>query len=230
MRGIVKRNKEKDAAQMAKKRSDFLAKGYELFAKKNIDSVSTLEIARECGYGTTTLHRYYSTKPELVVAVAAWIWEQTIRENEEHRPSRDFSGMTAVEIFNFYLDSFIELYRNHRDLLRFNQFFNIYIQSEHIDPEVMKPYRDIIEGLKPEFHVIYARAEQDHTIRTDESEEEMFSTTLHLMLAAVTRYAIGLVYIPENGFDAEKELEKLKEALMLRYKCEAPSAPVPTRL
>ena len=46
----------------------------------------------------------------------------------------------------------------------------------------------------------------------------MFSTTLHLMLAAVTRYAIGLVYIPENGFDAEKELEKLKEAMLLRYK------------
>ena len=66
--------------------------------------------------------------------------------------------------------------------------------------------------------MVYERAEQDHTIRTDESEEEMFSTTLHLMLAAVTRYAVGLVYIPENGLDAEKELEKLKEAMLLRYK------------
>ena len=46
----------------------------------------------------------------------------------------------------------------------------------------------------------------------------MFSTTLHLMLAAVTRYAVGLVYIPENGLDAEKELEKLKEALLMRYR------------
>ena len=46
----------------------------------------------------------------------------------------------------------------------------------------------------------------------------MFSTTLHLMLAAATRYAIGLVYIPESGFDAEKELEKLKEALLMRYR------------
>ena len=70
-----------------------------------------------------------------------------------------------------------------RDLLRFNQFFNVYIQSENIEPE-----------------------------------EEMFSTTLHLMLAAVTRYAVGLVYIPEGGFDAEKELEKQKEALLIRYK------------
>ena len=82
----------------------------------------------------------------------------------------------------------------------------------------MKPYRDIIEGLKGGFHEMYTRAEMDHTIRTEEPEEKMFSTTLHLMLAAVTRYAVGLVYIPEGGFDAEEELEKLKEALLLRYK------------
>ena len=126
--------------------------------------------------------------------------------------------MTGAEIFEYYLESFIGLYRNHRDLLRFNQFFNVYIQSERIDPEVLKPYRDMIEKLRRNFHMVYERAEQDHTIRTDEPEEEMFSTTLHLMLAAVTRYAVGLVYIPETGLDAEKELEKLKEAMLLRYK------------
>ena len=64
---------------------------------------------------------------------------------------------------------------------------------------------------------VYTRAAQDHTVRTDEPEEEMFSTTLHLMLAAVTRYAVGLVYIPESGFDAEKELEKMKMALLHEY-------------
>jgi len=212
------RDKEKDAAQMAIKRRDFLEKAYELFTKKNIESVSMIEVAKECGYGTMTLYRYFSTKPKLVVAVATWIWGQTIQENQERRPEMDFAGMTALGIFEFYLDSFIELYRHKRDLLRFNQFFNIYIQSERIDPEVMKPYRDIIEGLRTSFHVVYERAQQDHTVRTDESEEEMFSTTLHLMLAAATRYAIGLVYVPESGFDAEKELGKLKEALLMRYK------------
>ena len=212
------RNKEKDAAQMAIKRRHFLEKAYELFTKKNIESVTMVEVARECGYGTMTLYRYFNTKSELVVAVATWIWEQAIRENQKRRSKAGFEGMTAVEIFEFYLESFIILYKNHRDLLRFNQFFNIYIQSESIAPEVMKPYRAIIEARRPDFHVFYTRAEQDHTIRTDEPEEEMFSTTLHLMLAAVTRYAIGLVYIPDGGFDPERELEKLKEALLMRYK------------
>ena len=116
------RNKEKDAAQMAIKRRDFLAKAYELFAKKNIESVTMAEITRECGYGTMTIYRYFKTKPQLVVAVGAWIWEQAIRENWEYRPDRDFEGMTGAEIFEYYLESFIGLYRNHRDLLRFNSF------------------------------------------------------------------------------------------------------------
>jgi len=212
------RNKEKDAAQMAIKRNDFLEKAFDLFSERNIESVTMVEVARKCGYGTMTLYRYFSTKPELVVSVGVWKWETYLKENRKRRTNAGYEGMTAVQIFEFYLDSFIELYLNHRDLLRFNQFFNIYIQSEHIDPEVLKPYRDIIEGLRTEFHVIYARAEQDHTIHMDEPEEEMFSSTLHLMLAAVTRYAIGLVYIPESGFDAKKELEKLKEALLMRYR------------
>ena len=48
-------------------------------------------------------------------------------------------------------------------------------------------------------------------------EEEILSTTIHLMLAAVTRYAVGLVYQPEGGFDEMRELETLKELLMMKY-------------
>ena len=43
----------------------------------------------------------------------------------------------------------------------------------------------------------------------------MFSVTLHLMLAAVTRYAVGLAYNEET--DAEAELALLKEMLMSKF-------------
>ena len=44
----------------------------------------------------------------------------------------------------------------------------------------------------------------------------MLSVTIHLMLAVITRYAVGLAYEPE-GFDAVKELEIQKEMLFLKY-------------
>ena len=66
----------------------------------------------------------------------------------------------------------------------------------------MNPYGGMIRSLAKQFHVVYEKAEQ---IRTDIPEMEMFSTTLHLMLAVVTRYAVGLAFKSE-GFDPGREL------------------------
>jgi len=176
------------------------------------------EIAKASGFKDMTLYRYFQSKPILVVAVATWKWKKVWEENKIRVPNVDFSKMTAAELFGYYLDSFLAMYRNHRDLLRFNQFFNIYIQSENIERDVMKPYDEMIRDLRTAFHMIYVKAEHDHTFRTDEPEEEVFSKTLHLMLAAVTRYAVGLVYIPENGFSDIKELEYQRDLLLERYK------------
>ncbi len=212
------RNKEKDAYEMAIKRQTILEKSFQLFSSEGIEPVSYLEISKVCGYGTTTLHRYYSTKPKLVVAVAAWKWEQFQEENKERRPNVDFSSMTAAGILEYYLESFIELYKHHKDLLQFNQFFNAYAKSERIDTGTMQPYQSMIGRLKERFHMVYVKAEQDKTVRTDVPEEEMFSKILHVMLAVVTRYAVGLVYIPEKGFDPEKELLYVKELLLRDYR------------
>ncbi len=212
------RNKAKDEAEMARKRSDFLEKSYELFTYKDIESVSMIEVAKACGYGTTTLYRYYSTKPKLVVAVAAWKWDQFRIENEKRRIDVDFKSMDAVEIFDFYLDSFLELYRNHKDLLRFNQLFNIYAQTEKIGRDDMDPYQEVIQQLADRFHLMYMKAKEDKTLRTDMPEQEMLSCTLHIMLAVITRYAVGLVYMPEGAYDDEKELIHLKKMMLREYR------------
>ncbi|MCR5249386.1 MAG: TetR/AcrR family transcriptional regulator [Lachnospiraceae bacterium] len=212
------RDPERDAAEMAVRREKMLDTAYRLFSEHNIESVTMAEIAREAGYGNKTLHRYFNSKPALVVAVATRRWEQFRESNRKRRPSADFEGMSAAEIFGFYLDSFLLLYREHKDLLRFNQFFNIYIRAEKVGAETVRPYQGMIQALEAQFHGMYLKAQQDHTIRTDVPEIEMFSTTLHLMLAVVTRYAVGLVYQPEEGFDAEKELEYLRNAVLAGYK------------
>ena len=202
------------------RRNELLQKGYELFSTKSIEAIGMRDVAKAVGCGSVSAYRYYGSKPEFVVAVAAWKWEQFQEENQKRRPNADIAKMAAAEIFEFYLDSFLELYRNHKDLLRFNQFFNVYVQSEHIDAGMLQPYQKMIEELKEQFHGMYLKAMQDETLRVDEGEEKMFSKMLHLMLAAVTRYAVGLVYIPESGFDAEEELETMKEMLLERYRRE----------
>lgn len=211
------RNKATDAVEMEKKRRDFLETGFKLFAEKAIDTVALPQIAKASGYGQTTMYRYFDKKPGFVVEVATWKWKQFREENQKRMPDLDFERMTAAEIYEFYLDSFLVLYKEHRDLLRFNQFFNVYVKSERIDAGTLQPYQGMIAELKDRFHKMYLKARQDGTVRTDEPEEKMFSKTLHLMLAAVTRYAVGLVYSPEGGFDPEEELMFMKNMFLREY-------------
>lgn len=200
------------------RRKELLEKGFELFSTKSIEAISMRNVAEAVGCGSVSAYRYFGSKPDFVVAVAAWKWEQFREKNIKRRPKVNFEGMTAAEIFEFYLDSFLVLYRNYKDLLRFNQFFNVYVQSEHMDAGTLQPYQEMITGIRDWFHGMYLKAEQDHTLRTDEPEEKMFSKTLHLMLAAVTRYAVGLVYIPKSGFDPEEELEFQKNMILKEYR------------
>ncbi|MCR5829979.1 MAG: TetR/AcrR family transcriptional regulator [Lachnospiraceae bacterium] len=213
-------SKAKDAELKAIKTNVFLEKGYELFSSKSIESVTLSDVAKASGYGMATLYRYFDKKPGFVIAVATWKWSNFRAENEK-RMKKNFDTMTAYRLFEFYLDSFLELYRSHRDLLRFNQFFNIFIKSENIDPKTLEPYSLMIEKYHERFHLIYLKALEDHTLKTDVPEQEMFETTLHLMLAAVTRYAVGLVYKAERESVSLKELNTLKDAFMLMYKGES---------
>lgn len=207
--------RKKNPVQTAATRQTFLENAFELFVSGSIEALTMSQIAKASGFSDMTLYRYFPSKPDLVVAVAVWKWEQFQNEYLEQRPYAGAEEATAAENFQFFLESFLQLYREHRDILRFNQFFNVYVESERIETGTLSPYRNMIEGLKTRFHSMYQKAGQDGTLRTDVPEEKMFSATLHLMLAAVTRYAVGLIY--DAGIDPEEELLELKDMLMQRY-------------
>lgn len=62
-------------------------------------------------------------------------------------------------------------------------------------------------------------------------EPMMFSATFHIMLAAVTGYAVGLAVVYENGGDPENELIMLKDMLFSRFtKKNVPAFPLSDQL
>ena len=81
----------------------------------------------------------------------------------------------------------------------------------------MKPYMQVVNDVEAGFRVLYEIGRKDGTIRTDITETAMFSSTFHIMLAAVTRYAIGLLYVPEEEADPEGELILLENALLREF-------------
>lgn len=202
------------AAEMAERRQAMLHAAFQLFSERNIDSVTLSDVAAESGCPLRTVQRYFHEKDALVVETATWAFDSFAAQYRTRR-RRPIEETTAAEDYEFFLDSFLDLYRNHADILRFNQFFNIYVRAEHIGADQLHSYGGMIGVVRERFRALCRKGQQDGTLRTDIPADEMFSITLHLMLAAVTRYAVGLVY--DVGVDPERELLILRDMLLERY-------------
>ena len=193
------RDKEKDEAEKAIRRARVIESGFALFAEKGIEPVTMPDIAEASGLARATLYRYFSSKTELVIAIGTQKWAEYIKAHGRSLEELKEDGVTAARRIRFYLDSFIDLYRNHSDILRFNHYFNGFVRRESATDEQLLPYMEIVRALGKRFHDIYELG------------------SFHIMLAAVTRYAIGLVYVPDNGTDPESELIMLKDLLLAKF-------------
>lgn len=206
-------NAELNDLQKEVTRQRILETGFRLFAEKTIEKVKMTDVAEAGGIGVATIYRYYPTKTALVLAISTWAWEEHMNKMMRRLEERE---VTAAEEYEYFLDSFLKLYRDNKALLRFNQFFNVFIENEKDVPaEAMRNYIAVLDVVTAWFEVMFRKTQTDHTIRTDVPQKEMMLASLHLMLASVTRYAVGLVY--DGGQDPEKELVLLKNMLLREY-------------
>ena len=208
------RNAEKDEQEMTARREAMLAQGFHLFADRGIEVVSMQEVAKACGVGIATLYRYYNTKLALVIAIAVRQWTDYADYARAQREIRCADKMTAAQELEFYLDFYIDLYQNHKDILCFNQDFNNYIRHEGAAPEQLRPYVEAVNVFGRMFSALYEKGKKDGTIRTDLPEEKAFAATSHIMLAVAVRYAQGLLFSGENEANMTQEILLVKRMIL----------------
>ena len=137
-------NRETD---MAIKRQGFLDAAFTLFAEKGIEAVSLESVAQASGFGIATLYRHFFNKVTLVVELAAQKWEEYIQCYNSTVSRERIEEMTGAEYLKFYLDSFLDLYRHHKDILRFNYDLNSFLRKERHENGQMERYMTIVDQL-----------------------------------------------------------------------------------
>lgn len=211
------RNAKKDEQERALRREKMLETGFRLFAKKGIEAVRMQDVADTCGLGVATLYRYFKTKCALVIAVGAKKWEEYFDVVEAKYARRGGDLMNAAEELDFYLGSYILLYREHPDILRFNQDFNGYVLRENATAEQLADYLRASRLFAEKFRRLYEKGQRDGTIRTDEPFETMFNATMHIMLAVCCRFAQGVILRSGDPEDLTQELLILKRMILNQY-------------
>ena len=211
------RNTEKDEREMAERRERMLRTGLALFAEKGIEAVPLQTVADACGIGVATMYRYFNTKLDFVIAIGAKEWEAFFREVEEEYVRHGGDTMNAAEELGFYLNSYILLYREHPEILRFNQNFNGFIVHEKATLPQLADYLKAVEPFQQKFHLLYEKGLRDGSICIEEPEQTMFNATMHIMLAVCGRYAQGVVVKGGGQGDLTQELMILKDMILDRY-------------
>ena len=175
--------KEKDI-----RREKILNVAFRLFVDKKIESVTMGEIAKEVGIGRATIFRYFPGKLELVIAVNTKKWKDYLDELDNKRPIKSVGDIPAIGRLIFTLDSYIDMYQNNKDLLRYNDNFNHYVSHS---------------GRKD--------------LQMDEFNAALYSVdtrTVHTMMTACAYYAGGFIWGSKEDMDYTPELIKLKEMII----------------
>ena len=187
---------------------------FKIFVEKKIEPVSMGEIAEAAGMGRATLFRYYPSKLELVIAVCAARWKAYLDELDEQRPISSIGDIPAIDRFIFTLDSYIEMYQHHKDLLQYNDNFNHYVTHENASEEQLEGFRHSLYSVNTRFHLMYEKAKEDNTFRTDIPEDIFFRVTLHSMMAACAHYAGDFIWGAKDNKDYTAELILQKKMIV----------------
>lgn len=154
--------KEKDM-----RREKILDVAFRLFVDQKIESVTMGEIAKEAGIGRATLFRYFPGKLELVIAVNTKKWKDYLDGLDDRRPISSIEDIPAIGRLIFTLDSYIDMYQNNKDLLRYNDNFNHYVSHSGRKDLKIDEFNKALYSANTRLHKMYEKAKEDRTFRTD---------------------------------------------------------------
>ena len=120
----------------------------------------------------------------------------------------------AIGRLIFTLDSYIDMYQNNKDLLRYNDNFNHYVSHSGRKDLKMDEFNKALYSVNTRLHKMYEKAKEDKTFRTDIPKEEFMRVTVHTMMTACAYYAGGFVWGSKEDTDYTPELIKLKEMIL----------------
>ena len=172
------------------------------------------EIAELAGVGRATLFRYYPNKLELVIAVCAAKWKEYLDALDAKRPLESIGDIPAIDRFTFTLDSYIDMYRHHKDLLQYNDNFNHYVTHKGVKDEQLEEFHASLYSVNTRLEWMYEKAKEDYTFRTDIPRDEFFRVTVHTMMSACVHYAGGFIWGARDNKDYNPELLRIKEMIL----------------
>lgn len=98
--------------------------------------------------------------------------------------------------------------------MQYNDNFNHYVTHEGVDSHMLTEFHASLGSANTRFHMMYEKAKEDGTFRTDIPEGEFLRATIQSMMATCAYYAGDFIWGAKDNKDYTPELLLQKEMIL----------------
>lgn len=182
-----------------------------LFLERSIGEVTVHDIAARGGVGEATVYRYFSTKQNLVCAVATKL-EKRIFETYFNL-SHATSGWEKLALF---YRSYLKIFSSHREFFKFINEFDAFMLSEGKTDS--NEYASGLDAFKSLCDEAYAQGLTDGSITPVSDWETFYYATTHALLELCKKLSSADIVRQDSNANKEEEIATLTEIILYKLK------------
>ena len=182
-----------------------------LFLERSIGEVTIHDIAVRASVGEATIYRYFSTKHNLVCAVA------TKLEKQIYETYFDLSlASNGFEKLTLFYRTYLKIFLSHRELFKFINEFDAFMISEgKTDCDEYSSGLDLFYALCSK---AYEQGLLDGSIEVVDNFEIFYYETTHALLELCKKLSAADIVRQDLNTNKEEEIATLTEIILFKLK------------
>ena len=178
-----------------------------LFLERSISEVTVHDIAVRAGVGDATVYRYFSTKYNLVCAVAAKLEQQIFETYFDLTQAT--SGWEKLALF---YRSYLKIFCSHRKLFKFINEFDAYMLGE--GKTESNEYASGLDNFKMLCTDAYNQGVADGSIEPVSEWDIFYYATTHALMELCKKLSTADIVRQDSSTDKEKEISTVTEIIL----------------
>lgn len=160
--------------ELIERRNTIITTAFQLFCEKGIEKVTLACIAKKSGVGESSVYRYFTNKPLLVLATLNILWlniENHLENTMNQAPN--YHSMTGLQQVGVSLEAFRLLYMNNSDFILFSYEAKLYLQRNGISL-TKREYDELMDVLRIPCIASLEKGQKDGSILSNVNKEDLF--------------------------------------------------------
>lgn len=178
---------------------------FDVFCRNGIEGTTMQMVADAAQVGVASVYRYYETKFDLALATALWVWDSRIHPRLPQTLQNNHRGFERIQAL---LSVILTLLEEDADVLRFLEYFDNFVVSQHIPSDRLTEYNRSLEKAKPMVIEAFELGQRDGSIRSDRDGVAFYYVTARTLMSLAQKLILrGHVVESDDILSAQTQVQ-----------------------